>query len=65
VTAGRFPSQEQLAADASWWAKHQYMAAATLAQAFTVTQVTSPDQPVPYWLDATAMAVPRPRRARS
>jgi hypothetical protein len=60
VTAGRFPSREQLAADASRWTRYQHVATAVLVRSFHVTQVTEPDEPVPYRLDDMAWTVPCP-----
>jgi len=57
---GRFPLREQLDADAALYAKFQYKGAVVMVEAFTMAVCVDPDEPVPYYLDEKALAVPCP-----
>jgi len=53
-TRGRFPSPEQMTADAALYARHRFEGCAVAVEAFAVAVVIDADEPVPYYLSAQA-----------
>jgi hypothetical protein len=57
---GRFPTREQMAADAEWFDRYQRTSMAVMTGAFATDVAIGPDGTVPFYLDETAWSVPCP-----
>ena len=57
---GRFPHPEDLAADASTFARIQAASMAVMVEAFAIAVVIGPDEPIPYYLTAKGEAAACP-----